>query len=258
MYPWIYVFGRPVAMYSVCLVAGILTASVSACLRVRKRGGEWTMMVVMATAVMCAAILGAKLAYIVFSYPGGFGGFITDIGNGDLSGLRGGLVFYGGLILAIPVALAVFKLGHMDAGVYCDSAVPCIPLGHAFGRIGCTLGGCCYGIEYEGFGAIWSVEKGRGISLFPVQPLEALLNLALFAALVAYTRKRRPGMRTLYVYLAAYGVIRFSLEFLRGDLIRGIYGSLSTSQWISIGLICIAAAAILIQKKKKTEEPAEC
>ena len=81
---------------------------------------------------------------------------------------------------------------------------------------------------------------------------------AAFAALVAYTRKRRPGMRTLYVYLAAYGVIRFSLEFLRGDLIRGIYGALSTSQWISIGLICIAAAAILIRKKGKTEEPAEC
>lgn len=258
MLPNVFLFGRPIATYGICLMTGVLVASFLACRRVKARGGSWEMMVILATVVMCAALLGAKLAYIAFSYPGGFAGAIADIANGKASELiRGGYVFYGGLILAIPAALAVFRLGHLDAGVFCDSVVPCIPLGHAFGRIGCMLGGCCYGIEYEGPGAIWSVEKGIGIRLFPVQPLEALLNLALFAALVLYTRKRRKGMRTLFVYLAAYAVIRFSLEFLRGDLVRGIYGAFSTSQWISIGLLGLAAAAILIQNRK-TGDAADC
>ena len=252
MYPSILILGRPIATYGICLMTGVLTASFLACRRVKARGGEWTMMVIMATVVMCAALLGAKLAYIAVSYPGGFAGAFRDIASGNGAGLiSAGYVFYGGLILAIPVAIAFFRLGHLDTGVFCDSAVPCIPLGHAFGRIGCTLGGCCYGIEYEGFGAIWSYEKGKGILLFPVQPLEAILNLALFGALVIYTRKRRPGMRTLFVYLAVYGVMRFSLEFLRGDLIRGIYAGLSTSQWVSIGLLAVSAAAILVQNRRR-------
>ncbi len=257
MYPTIMILGQPVSTYGICLLAGVLTAAFLACIRVKARGGEWTMMAVLATVCMALALLGAKLAYIAFSYPGGFAGAVRDVGNGDYSILFGGFVFYGGLILAIPGAIAVFRTGHLDTGVFCDSAVPCVPLGHALGRIGCTLGGCCYGIEYQGFGAIWSHEKGEGILLFPVQPLEALLNLALFAALVIYTRKRRPGMRTLYVYLAAYAVIRFSLEFLRGDLIRGIFGVFSTSQWISIGLFGMAIGAILIQHARgKAKTPA--
>ena len=55
---------------------------------------------------------------------------------------------------------------------------------------------------------------------------------------------------TLFVYLIIYGVERFLLEFIRGDEIRGFLGSLSTSQWISLGLIVLAVVGLVITKKK--------
>lgn len=43
----------------------------------------------------------------------------------------------------------------------------------------------------------------------------------------------------LYLYFISYGIIRFCIEFYRGDEYRGIYGVLSISQYISIVLIVI-------------------
>ena len=69
--------------------------------------------------------------------------------------------------------------------------------------------------------------------------------------LLAFTLKRRKGYTTLFVYLIIYGVERFLLEFLRGDEIRGFFGLLSTSQWISIALIAAGAAGLLLTNRRR-------
>ena len=256
MFPSFEFLGRTITLYGVCMVAGIMAAGSIACRRALRRGGDDAMVIVLGVVAVALGLLGAYVTYFIVSYPGGVPALMREIAAGDYHGLsEGGLVFYGGLIPAAAGVLLTMKLTRLDVGLYCDAVVPCVPLGHAFGRIGCTFAGCCYGLDYAGPLALHTVYAPEHTH-FPVQPLEALLNVGLFFLLVWFTKKRR-GLTALWAYLAGYGVIRFGLEFLRGDLIRGIYGVLSTSQWISLALVALSALALALTARKKPRAPGD-
>jgi len=155
-------------------------------------------------------------------------------------------VFYGGVIGGILGLFVARWIAKINLEVFTDILVPCLPLGQAFGRVGCFCAGCCYGIPYAGIGSIRFPESVLGLSpdvpVFPIQPLCSLFNLLLFIALLFLSRRIRGQYRLLQVYLVAYAVGRFFLEFLRGDAIRASLWGLSTSQWISLGIL----AAVLL------------
>ena len=94
-----------------------------------------------------------------------------------------------------------------------------------------------------------------GIRRFPTPLLEAVLNLILFFFLFLIREKKVLRGALIFVYLLSYAVIRFSIEFLRGDAVRGIWLGLSTSQWISIGLLIFSLGGIVRMIIKKREEP---
>jgi phosphatidylglycerol:prolipoprotein diacylglycerol transferase len=121
-----------------------------------------------------------------------------------------------------------------------DFVVPAIPLFHFFGRIGCFLAGCCFGIE-SSFGFTFNhsiVDEANGINRFPVQLLEAFINILLFFILDVFRRKKLFKQNIIYLYLLLYSFARFFIEFLRGDVYRGFFFVLSTSQIISILIFC--------------------
>ena len=93
----------------------------------------------------------------------------------------------------------------------------------------------------------------NGVGLFPVQLLEAALNLGLFACFCAVFRSRDRAGRVSCtgLYLCAYAVIRFFVEFLRGDTARGLWLGLSTSQWCSVA--ALAAGLWLLLRRRKTD-----
>jgi len=153
-----------------------------------------------------------------------------------------GYVFYGGLIGAILGYLFYCKWFDINSSRLLSTVIPSIPLIHAFGRVGCFMAGCCYGIEYHGFLHVdfpynQFVEELNEVSRFPVQLLEASLNLILFIILYTLSRKKTKPLLTSGLYLIIYPIIRFFTEFLRGDAIRGKFFFLTTSQWISLLLI---------------------
>ncbi len=172
----------------------------------------------------------------------------------------GGYVFYGGLIGALCGYLFYAKWFKLDFGSLINVITPVIPLVHAFGRIGCFMGGCCYGIHYHGpfsvhFPYNQFVEELGPAERFPVQLLEASLNFLLFLVLFFYARKVRKSGQILGIYLIGYAVIRFSLEFLRGDLNRGVWlFGISTSQIISLLLIPLGIYMIVRKTKKPISE----
>lgn len=95
----------------------------------------------------------------------------------------GGSVFYGGLFGAIIAATITIKLKKLDFIAYSDVISLAIPLFHCFARIGCFLGGCCYGVESDlGFTVTNNnlVPEINGVSRFPIQLLESVLNLIIF------------------------------------------------------------------------------
>ncbi len=163
----------------------------------------------------------------------------------------GGSVFYGGLLGMLLVNYIYLKTNKIQDRSYYDVVGVAIPLFHFFGRLGCFLSGCCYGIPWE-HGIVYRFSEiaiANGIPRFPVQLVEALLNLGLFIALLVLYIKGKKNI--LSIYLFTYPVYRFILEFFRGDEYRGFLLGLSTSQWISVLIILVMIIYMLKAKKRK-------
>jgi phosphatidylglycerol:prolipoprotein diacylglycerol transferase len=160
-----------------------------------------------------------------------------------------GLVFYGGLIGGGLMMLLYSRMFKTPLLPYLDVFAAVAPVTHAIGRVGCFLSGCCYGVPLPNshpLSVIYPAESlsaPSGVPLFAAPLVEAGINLLLAVGLLVYKKRRRPkaGM-TAAVYICCYAVIRFVLEFWRGDLVRGVWWGVSTSQIISVGLLVVGVA----------------
>lgn len=170
-----------------------------------------------------------------------------------------GSVFYGGLFGGMIAGYAAIKAMKLDIKIYTDIMAFLAPLFHGIARIGCFLGGCCYGIECSfGFVAHGNtiVPSLNDVSRFPVQLLESACNFILSIIIYSLYRKHKMQGRLFYVYLSSYAIIRFFDEFLRGDEIRGSLFGLSTSQFISViieAVLIVILCFKISHKHKKTD-----
>ena len=141
----------------------------------------------------------------------------------------GGFVFYGGLIAALLyiVSLRFFNLSLTQKTIW--SLLLALSVGHALGRLGCLLAGCCYGAKTDW---PWGVFL-HGEHRHPTQLIEAV-GLIMLAWLL---KTKGPGPKSFVLYFIFYGFLRIGVELLRGDQIRGQWGLFTPSQWISISLI---------------------
>lgn len=253
MYPYWNVFGRRIGLYGVCMALAFLVFAVITGWQGKKKGIAPEAVAVIAATALGMALLCGKLLYIAVTYP--FSQILIWLRNGNLQFLEdGGIVFYGGLLGGILGAYLGSKIIRQPLAALEDVLVPYIPLGQALGRIGCTLAGCCYGIPYEGAGALHYRNSLFGLSpeqgYFPVQPLEAILDVGICLYLLRYRRRQRRTYDLIFMELCLYALIRFCLEFLRGDSIRGSLWIFTTSQWISLGIIAAALTRICLIKRK--------
>ncbi len=183
--------------------------------------------------------VGAKLLYLLTLIPFIIRNFQQISWNLTLINelFNGGFVFYGGLIGGLLMIWLYCKKYKLPFFMYLENLIPALPLIHGLGRVGCFLAGCCYGRPTPPpFGVFFHPDSvaPAGISFFPVQLLEAAINLIIFLLLFLYSRKKRQSGQILGLYLLLYPVARFGLEYLRADEIRGFLWGLSTSQWLSI------------------------
>lgn len=180
-------------------------------------------------------LIGSRIVFVLTMLPA----IIKDFSLAQVIKiiLGGGFVFYGGLIGAIAGLYCYGKIRQINLDDLFQTVAPCLPLFHAFGRIGCFMAGCCYGIPCN-FG--FAMAASPDVVRFPVQLVESLCCFIIFFALLII-EKHFPNIKLLNVYLISYAIIRFGLEFLRGDSIRGLFLCFSTSQWISLGILIILA-----------------
>jgi len=149
-----------------------------------------------------------------------------------------GLSFYFGLIGFLGTASLLLKAFRYDVGKCLNTVVPSMLLFHGFGRIGCSLGGCCYGKIVN-----WNVFNTIFIERFPAREIEAILLFIGFFVTQYVIKERR-----LVFYLYAYPVTRFLLEFGRGDN-RGVLitSVLSPSQIISVVIISLISVYFVLK-----------
>ena len=155
---------------------------------------------------------------------------------------------YGGLILALCLSPFFARLMGRSMGDILRLLMPLIPFLLFFGRLGCFMSGCCYGVEAD-----WGLcfpEGGAAPAhtpLVPTQLISAAAQLLLFVLLLVL-RRRMKGEELALVYLALYVTFRFVLEFWRGDTIP--LGFLSLNQWISLTVFLFILPTWLAHRRK--------
>lgn len=218
--------------YGLFFAGGFLAAGIVWSVHMRALGKSWSDGFEFGFWLIVSSVIGARTAYILAN-ASAFTGEPLQMLN-----LRsGGLIFYGGIIGGIAAVLIFARLKQLPLPALLDVAACGVPLGHALGRMGCLLNGCCFGVPYNGP----LHEALHGTARFPVQILEATGNLTLFMALIVTFqrtyRSRHPSAlgsgRCAAFYLIGYGVLRFGVEFLRGDP-RLTWGPLHIAQWLSL------------------------
>ena len=251
MYPYISVFGITLPSYGLMIALGLTISNLLAMLICRQRSLSTDELLLLEAYAVLGGLLGAKLLYLAVSWREiDWPRFFTATYFNQL--MQGGFVFYGGLIGGVSGALLAGQIHHISTTRYLRSLVFLLPLAHAFGRIGCFLAGCCYGVPYDGPLSVTYPSASfapSGIPIFPVQLVEAACLLCLSLVLSLVSRCTR-GRHVLSTYLMLYSLVRFFLERYRYDEARGFILALSVSQWISLLLIVAGAVIFLIERRQ--------
>ncbi len=251
MEPFITIFGREIPIYGIFYFMGIFVASSFGILLAKKKIPSYEV-VYSAVYTVLGGVAGAKLLFVLVSFQK-----IISYKISFLAVLKGGFVFYGGLIGGVLGLLLYCKQYRLPFFLLSDLYAAVLPLGHALGRIGCYFAGCCYGMPYDGpFSVVYFETLGDtplGISLFPIQLAEAGALMLLFVILSALYRKTSQKKQGLVsgVYGVSYAFLRFGLEYFRGDGVRGSLLGFSTSQWISFLLLAVGVFILISVKKTK-------
>ena len=158
----------------------------------------------------------------------------------------GAMTFMGGLIGGVACFILVTALLAKKAyKAYfwrvANLLAPSILVAHAFGRIGCFMNGCCYGRETDG--PLGVLFPGHTTKVIPTQLIESAFLFVLFAVLLVLILRYKRGNLPMLVYLYAYSVFRFVLEFFRGDDRGEFLGGITPSQWQSV--FTLLAAVLL-------------
>jgi len=136
---------------------------------------------------------------------------------------------------------------------FTDIAYLVIPLGLAFGRIGCFFYGCCYGKPTtSSIGILFPRESPAGllgVKVIPTQLISAIFLLLLFFLLLFLMKKKKFNGQILLAYAFFYGIFRFIIEFYRGDPRREVF-SLSTSGFISLILVILSVFLYFLWRRK--------
>lgn len=160
-----------------------------------------------------------------------------------------GLTAYHGMIAAWLTFCLGSRILGMNIARASSIAAPCIVIFFAFGRVGCSLTGCCYGKPtYFKF-------LGHEFFAFPTAQLEVIFFLSLFLSLQLFIKKHR-SIKTIL----SYSIFRFFNEFLRGDnrgtLIPGI--PFSPAQTIALSLIIFIAMLLAYSYIKNKRAGKQC
>lgn len=218
--------------------------------------------------LMLGGVAGARLAYVVEHWSNEFAGRPGAIFRID----QGGLVFYGGVIGAVAAILLFARRQRESPLAIMDLAAVALPLGHACGRLGCFLNGCCYGkpwdfplaVRFPAGSLPWREQVLRGrlppdapssLPLVPTQLIELAGNLLLFALLYRLARRQPRAGLVSSVYMLLYAGLRFATEFLRGDA-RLPVGPFSIGQVASMGLFLLGLALLCHSRRPAPGAPA--
>jgi phosphatidylglycerol:prolipoprotein diacylglycerol transferase len=235
--------------YGAILAFGFVVGMVLILLKARKQGIPLDRMIELFCLSIFSALVGARGFHVLLD--------LAPYVENPLRILKvweGGLVFYGGLILAIGAGLVYMRGYRLPIWKVADLFAPAIALGLFFARIGCFMAGCCFGKETSlPWGVRFSDPDSLAplhLSLHPTQLYEAAGGFVLFLLLAWMERRKSFDGQTFWLFLLLYSILRFFIECLRDDP-RGflIWPSVSTSQTLGVPLAILSLFVLFYMKR---------
>jgi len=263
MYPILLKIGPlTIHTYGFMLAMGVALGLLFMYVQSKKYGLQAPVMLDMAFYTIIISLIGAKLILFLGNIS-----YYLRRPSELFSLARSGGVFQGGLAFGIIFALWYFRKHRIPTWKAADVIVPALALGHGFGRIGCFTAGCCYGRECSlPWGVTFQSEYASSLTgipldrvLHPTQLYESALNFLNFIVLFLILKKKKFDGQVFSLYIINYSIIRFFVEYFRGDhpdkafLIHNPspYLSLSLPQLFCVlGLIGGVALFLVLRKRK--------
>jgi phosphatidylglycerol:prolipoprotein diacylglycerol transferase len=221
--------------YGIMMALAFISAGIVAHWQFKKRDVKPDFIYPLLIAAIIGGLLGAKIHYLII-HP-------EEFPENMLSGQ--GLVWFGGLFGAVAAVVVVTLVSKQRLAAVIDSGAIALPMGYAFGRIGCFLRGCCHGTPTD---LPWgmSFPEGvpptpEGVHVHPTQLYSSLASLAIFALLawVIGPRFKREGP-LMFVYAILAGIERLLVEFIRTN--EPVALGLTQQQWIAIAMVVVGIA----------------
>jgi phosphatidylglycerol:prolipoprotein diacylglycerol transferase len=247
MYPFFHILGIKIPLYGV-MTALAYCACIWYCLKRKSLIGlsrEQILDIIFY--IILGAIIGGKIFFIAF-YPNDF------FALSPLDKIRYGFVFLGGFTGAFLSGAYILRKIKAPFLQSADFFIQPVPLGHAIGKIGCFLAGCCYGkIAHGDFAVEFNNPDSlvpqhlHGVGLYPIQLIEAAASLFLFFLLYKMSKRKHAEGSVAAAFIAGFGIIRFIAEFFRGE--EEIY-ILGLTQNQITALILVIAASIFLWRRR--------
>lgn len=244
--------------YGVFVAVGFLTGFWTACRRGRRVRITADSVMDFAPWLIVGVIVGARALHVISYWEDSF----ADEPWTEIFMIqRGGLVFYGGFIGACLATVLYAQRKKIALWKFADVLAPSIALGHAFGRIGCLMTGCCFGKVCS---LPWAIRFPTGhethpidtvgLKVHPTQIYESLLNFCLYFFLEWLFRRKKFDGQIFAAYLLCYSVVRSFVELFRADYDVSEYffnGAVSPGQFISIGIFAAGLIVYWIRSPKR-------
>ena len=264
--------GEPITSFGVMMLLSFLTAGYVLRAEMGRMGEDpekaWDMVFM----AVIGGIVGAKAYYVLLNYER----LLTDPAGIIFS--RGGLVWYGGFLLATALVVWEIRRQKLPLRQVADACAPALALAYAVGRVGCFLVGDDWGrptgswvgirfpqgspptrvdiIEQE-FGITVDPalveEYGQIVPVHPTQLYEVGMSTLIFFVLWRIRRHdHQPGWLFM-LWLVLAGLERFLVEFWRAKDDRFI-GALTLAQVISLAIVAVGVAGMM-RTRRTTPAP---
>ncbi len=267
MHPILFKIGRfELHSYGVMLALAFVVGVWMSARRARSRGVDPNYIFDLATLIILSAIVGSRAMYVAFHLDE-FRGHWTDTFNpfqstGEI-GLAG-LTFLGGLILALITAFLYLRWRKLSFLKVADIVMPALALGLFFGRIGCFLNGCCFGVPCSGPLCVVFPPNSPagatfpGVPIYPTQLISSFYALVIFGLLLFLERHKRFDGFVFYWTLVLYGLARFGIDFIRyyePSMVVAYLGSthISVNQVISLAMAVYGGSMLAVNWRRAGE-----
>ena len=237
------IYGIAIRWYGILLSAGILAGVLLAYYEAKRLGYDPEYIIDLALWCVPAAVIGARLYYVIFEWSYYKGDIMKIINIRE-----GGLAIHGALIAAVITGYVFTRVKKISFWNTADIAAPSIILGQAIGRWGNFVNQEAHG---EPTDLPWGIMVD-GVKVHPTFLYESLWNICVFIFLLIYRRKKKAEGEVFLLYGILYSVGRFWIEGLRTDSL--MFMGMRQAQIISVVIIAVFTSMIVYLRKKNKDK----